>query len=163
MKHTIPFILFILWARLADAQSFQPTVIGSAGADVVFANGTMAWTIGEVMTETYSGSNNYFTQGFHQPDTLAIPTDVNNPMLGTVLVYPNPVVDHVVVDLLQSTGNFFSEVFDAQGKLVNRQAVYPGAAPARISFKEFANGIYVIHVINSDLNQRVSYKLIKSE
>ena len=163
MKHTIPFIFFILWVRLVDAQSFQPTVIGSAGANAVFTNGTMAWTIGEVMTETYSASSYHFTQGFHQPDTMATPTDVNNPMLGSVLVYPNPVIDHVVVDLLQITGNFFVELFDSQGKLVAKQAIYPGVSPARISFKEMANGIYVIHVINTDLNQRVSYKLIKSE
>ncbi len=163
MKHTIPLIVFILWVHLADAQSFQPTVIGSAGADAVFANGSMAWTIGEVMTETYSSANNYFTQGFQQPDTMATPTDVNNPMLGSVLVYPNPVVDHIVVDLLQSTGNFFVELFDSQGKLITKQAISPGVSLARISFKDLANGIYVIHVINTDLNQRVSYKLIKSE
>ena len=28
----------------------------------------MAWTIGEVMTETYTSADNFFTQGFHQPD-----------------------------------------------------------------------------------------------
>jgi len=50
------------------AQSFSLEVIGSAGTFATSANGSMAWTIGEVMTETYTSADNFFTQGFHQPD-----------------------------------------------------------------------------------------------
>lgn len=59
------------------AQSLSLEVIGSAGNFAVSANGTtMAWTIGEVMIETYSSADNFFTQGFHQPDKGAdeVPT-----------------------------------------------------------------------------------------
>lgn len=53
------------------AQSFSLEVIGSAGTFATSASGSMAWTIGEVMTETYSSTDNFFTQGFHQPDKKA--------------------------------------------------------------------------------------------
>ena len=60
----------------ANAQSFARDVIGSAGTFVTSASGSMAWTIGEVMTETYSSSGNFFTQGFHQPDTKVLEPSV---------------------------------------------------------------------------------------
>ncbi len=58
------------------AQSFASDVIGSAGTYVTSPYGSMAWTIGEVTIETYAGDENFFTQGFHQPDVrLAEPID----------------------------------------------------------------------------------------
>lgn len=55
------------------AQSFSQYVIGSAGTFATSPQGSMSWTIGEVVIETYSSSSNHFlTQGFHQPDNLVI-------------------------------------------------------------------------------------------
>lgn len=70
-------ILFAIAFQTANAQSFVREVIGSAGAFATSPNGSMEWTIGEVMTETYDGSNNFFTQGFHQPDVKEIVIIVN--------------------------------------------------------------------------------------
>jgi len=59
------------------AQSFATDVIGSAGTFAKETGGSMAWTIGEVMIETYSSSYNFFTQGFHQPSEIIIPNVVD--------------------------------------------------------------------------------------
>lgn len=56
------------WERKCYAQSFSPTVIASAGTFATAADGSMAWTIGEVITETFGYHENFFTQGFHQPN-----------------------------------------------------------------------------------------------
>ncbi len=61
-------ITLIFAFQKAKAQSFARDVIGSAGTFATSASGSMAWTIGEVMMETYSSTSNFFTQGFHQPD-----------------------------------------------------------------------------------------------
>lgn len=65
--------LFSFWKTGTEqlhAQSFSQEVIGSAGMFTASANGSMTWTIGEVMIETYSSTDNFFTQGFHQPDII---------------------------------------------------------------------------------------------
>lgn len=72
MKKTL--LLFIsLTLGLAfqhiQAQSLAREVIGSAGTFALSSSGSMAWSIGEVMVETYATSNSFFTQGFHQPET----------------------------------------------------------------------------------------------
>lgn len=77
MKKTFISFISISFAftyQNANAQSFAREVIGSAGTFATSVYGSMAWTIGEVMTETYDNSGNFFTQGFHQPNTLEILT-----------------------------------------------------------------------------------------
>ena len=69
MKKIVSSLIFITVAiQYANSQSLARDVIGSAGMYITSADGSMAWTIGEVMTDTYSSANNFFTQGFHQPD-----------------------------------------------------------------------------------------------
>ena len=67
-------LIFLAKANIGclHAQSFAPNVIGSAGTFATSASGSMAWTIGEVMIETYASNGNFFTQGFHQPTKKAM-------------------------------------------------------------------------------------------
>lgn len=67
-------ISFAFMYQNANAQSFEREVIGSAGTFATSPYGSMEWTIGEVMTETYGSNGNFFTQGFHQPNALEIIT-----------------------------------------------------------------------------------------
>ena len=50
------------------AQSLARSVIGSQGDYFSSPTVSVAWTVGEVMSETYAPSNYFLTQGFHQPD-----------------------------------------------------------------------------------------------
>jgi gliding motility-associated-like protein len=50
------------------SQSLARTVIGSQGDYYSSPTVSVAWTVGEVMSETYAPSNYFLTQGFHQPD-----------------------------------------------------------------------------------------------
>src|ERR1035437_8766728 len=75
IRIVITILLFLMpfgWKGMSSlcAQSFATDVIGSAGTFATSTGGSMAWTIGEVMIETYSSSNKFFTQGFHQPSMV---------------------------------------------------------------------------------------------
>jgi gliding motility-associated-like protein len=75
----IIIISFTFTFQNVKAQSFARDVIGSAGTFATSTYGSMEWTIGEVLTETYASTGYFFTQGFHQPNTLEIiakPTDL---------------------------------------------------------------------------------------
>lgn len=50
------------------SQSLARTVIGSQGDYFSSATVSVAWTVGEVMSETYAAPSYFLTQGFHQPD-----------------------------------------------------------------------------------------------
>lgn len=167
---------------LVKAQSFQPVVIGSAGTFATSASGSMSWTIGEVMTETYSSANNFFTQGFHQPES--IPISVNEYSSSqNISIYPNPVVDNLIIDFSSASGNYSLYIYDMLGQkiyardkgqgtgvggntsTINHLALNPDfiGKPLTIDMKGFANGMYFLNIINSESNTGNSYKINKTE
>jgi len=68
----LSYLLFSFINQQLKAQSFVREIIGSAGTFATSPYGSMEWTIGEVMIETFASSDYYFTQGFHQPSVVAI-------------------------------------------------------------------------------------------
>ncbi len=152
----------LLFFLNSHAQSFSPDVIGSAGTFATSSSGSMSWTIGEVMTETYSSSGNFFTQGFHQPDTSTL-TIVSNPVSQNIGIYPNPVVDFLIIDLSLTSGEYILEIFDMQGQLIRKELVPSSEKRTLLSFHEFANGIYLINLIHKESQTRTSYKINKAE
>ena len=47
-------------------------VVGSAGTSFTSTFGSVSWTIGEVIIDTYSSPTFFLTQGFHQPERLVL-------------------------------------------------------------------------------------------
>ncbi len=164
MKRILLFVFPICFlpSYFLHAQSFTPDVIGSAGTFATSASGSMSWTIGEVMTETYSSANNFFTQGFHQPDTSFVISVIDNAQ-PNISVYPNPVIDNVIIDFSASSGNYSVEIFDMQGQLLRKEPISANQKQLNISFLDFANGMYFLNIINKETNTRSSYKINKAE
>ena len=161
-KLFIAFICFLFGCifQNTNAQSAPQAVIGSAGTFSAFASGSMAWTVGEVMTETYSPAGYFFTQGFHQPDdlnTLAVPDLPSK----TISIYPNPVINNLMIDLSLTNSFYRIELFDMQGKLVRKELV--PSQQLVIPFYELSNGIYLLNIINTETQNINSYKINKSE
>jgi gliding motility-associated-like protein len=65
IKLSILLLALSLWGQ---AQTFSRTVVGTAGDFFTNSDVSVAWTIGEVVTDTYSSSGHFLTQGFQQPD-----------------------------------------------------------------------------------------------
>ena len=167
MKKCLPLLsfaasAFLFSSQTSFAQSSPQTVIASAGEFTTFAGGSMTWTLGEVMTETYSASGYFFTQGFNQPDTMYL-TVISEPVSQNISVFPNPVVENLVIDFSQAAGNYLVEIVDMQGNLLRKEAVPLNQAQLGISFREFANGIYALNIVNIGSNVRTSYKINKAE
>jgi len=55
-----------------SAQITSPEVISSSGAYFSNTSGSMSWTLGETVTETFSNGSNILTQGFQQPVSVSI-------------------------------------------------------------------------------------------
>ena len=153
--------LFLFAIENVNAQSITPDVIGSAGTFATSTSGSMSWTIGEVMTETYSSSGNFFTQGFQQPDT-SFSIGIAQPVSPNFSVYPNPVIDHLVIDFSSASGNYKMEIFDMQGQLLSSSIVTANQTQLNVSFVGFDNGIYLLNITNTETNTKNSYRIIKA-
>lgn len=55
-----------------SGQTLTPEVISSSGGYFENTNASLSWTLGETVTETFSGTNVILTQGFHQPFGIQI-------------------------------------------------------------------------------------------
>ena len=64
MKHLL--IVFLALPTWATAQSIDRHVAASSGNEYNTSVGSMAYTIGEPLTNTLVGGTATFTQGFHQ-------------------------------------------------------------------------------------------------
>lgn len=165
MKRTFFALTCVAFALLfcnANAQSAPQTVIASTGNFATFANGSMTWILGEVMTETYAPTGYFFTQGFNQPDTMYV-TYVSDPASPNISIYPNPVVENLIIDLSRSTGSHVLEIFDIQGQLLQKESIPSNENRLNLSFREFANGIYFMNITSAESNVRNTYKINKAE
>jgi hypothetical protein len=88
MKHLLLTLIFICACCLSQGNAQE--VVSSGGTHYKGATASLAWTIGEIATSTYSGGGYVLTQGFHQTKLSALAID-DLPMQGLALVvYPNP-------------------------------------------------------------------------
>lgn len=55
-----------------SAQSLSPQVIASSGGYYSNGSGSLSWTLGETMTETFTSGSPQLTQGFQQPDAVLV-------------------------------------------------------------------------------------------
>lgn len=153
------FLLAFFSLREINAQSLAPTVIASDGGFAVVSSGTISWSLGETVTETFTSTNNFLTQGFQQPSGLNL-NGVGTASIPGLNVYPNPATDVININLNAAQGLYTIELFDLLGNKVSAiNVMNPGIVSLPLS--EFANGVYMLTVSSAGFSQ--SYKVIKSK
>ena len=107
MRNVSLFLFGLFLFSGLNAQSIERDVIASAGGYFENDEISISWTLGEVITETVSTSDNriILTQGFQQPDNVAklkAPTDeVKLPDMTSISMslFPNPTTDNVYLTI----------------------------------------------------------------
>ena len=141
----------------AKAQQTSPEIISTSGNYDYNANNSISWTIGELVIETESNSNNTLTQGFHQ--TNYIITDMEDSELDyQVSVYPNPTTNHVFVKM-NNTEDFHIYLYDLNGKMLSHSK--NEKQTAQIDMSIFAAASYILRLYNAENQFIRSYKIIK--
>jgi hypothetical protein len=144
----------------ANAQTASPELVSSAGDSFNNTSYQLDWSIGELVTETYTGAQNTLTQGFHQGTYIVTSIDENPLLEFSITAYPNPTSDLVTIDFPSSEGhgNVKIIVTDLSGKVLQTSEMQSDLE--QINFSSYANGTYLITV--SQNNQSVkSFQIIK--
>lgn len=159
MKNYV-FIFIILILTLTFSISAQ-NVISSAGASAIGTNVQLSWTVGEPITETFSGTNSILTQGFHQGKltVTAIEPDIYPGI--SLSVYPNPVVFELNL-YLWGTGNtiFEYELYNIEGKLLIHKKIQN--QPEIINMQKYPAGTYLLKVIANEIKSLKTFKILKN-
>ena len=147
----------LLCVGLAQAQES----VNSTGGNAIGSGGTVAYSIGQVVYTTNTGSNGSVAQGVQQPyEILTVGINENEPKI-TLSVFPNPVADNLILqvnEVEQSTLTF--KLCDAQGKQISKGQII--AKQTQINTASLSTATYFIHVVNQENKKVQTFKIIKN-
>lgn len=131
-------------------------VVSSQGETYSNSNGSIDFTVGEVIINTGSNGTNDLTQGFHQTNWNFLGVEDFAPDV-TVTIFPNP-----TSDVLYIKSSFYQDIsyslFDTQGKLILKNVLCETVT--QIQLNQLAPGAYSLSIHNKR-EQLKHFKFIK--
>ncbi|MDH4474335.1 MAG: T9SS type A sorting domain-containing protein [Fluviicola sp.] len=149
-------LLFAYFSCACIATNAQE-VVSSQGESYTNAAANVDFTIGEVITATYSNASNDLTQGFHQTNWKFLELVDNNPLF-IVTVYPNPTSEWLTVKAPEFE-NVVCTFYDGNGKVVSQELLVN--EQTLIEVNQWAAGSYSLVLSKTDVSLK-TIKLIKT-
>ncbi len=160
-------ILVLLSTSSIQAQSIAPQSVNTAGAKMTQANGSLNFTVGELVVLTFSDSDgNTLGGGFTSGSTTSAISTASilepDPQWLHVKVYPNPTSGLLTVAVQEmKIPQLTLEVYDVNGKIVmTKKHTDATSNDITINTSSWVSGIYFLNLKNN--NQVIgTYKIIK--
>ncbi len=151
MKTCITLLLITL-SLLGYSQTVDMYLISSAGADFKTDNEQLTFTVGEIITETFSTENLYLTQGFLQPVTSVVSIKQKENSNMRLSIYPNPTTRYFYVDIDTKGGvsalkPYGLTIIDVNGKVILKREITQ--KKVRVNTSGFYQGVYLIKIIDN--------------
>ena len=153
MKKNALLLLTLITTLSVSAQE----VVSTQGDSYSNANGSIYFTICEVVINTGTDGTNDLTQGFHQTNWNFLGVEDFAPNYEAI-IFPNPTED--VLNIKTSMfENVTYTLYDAQGKLVLQDILSAEQTPIQVS--QLATGNYSLTLTNETQNLK-TFKLVKT-
>jgi hypothetical protein len=146
----------VLPALLITITASAQEVVSTQGDSYSNANGSIDFTIGEVIINTVNEGTNDITQGFHQTNWNFVELEDHAPAF-EVSIFPNPTEDvlNIRTDKFE---NISYALYDQQGKLVLKDMLSGALSP--IVVNQLAPGSYSLTLYDKTQTLK-TFKLIK--
>lgn len=131
----------------------------SAGGDAEGDNGSVSYSIGQVVYTSAQGSNGNINQGVQQPYDVGVITGIEE--IGINLsVFPNPTSGLLTLDISNEDATLLSyQLFDAAGRIVDAKNKLNSTNS--ISLEGYATGVYTLSV-SRDNKQVKSFRVVRN-
>jgi hypothetical protein len=165
MKYNKVLFLFLfvsIFHNVLNAQSLLPEVIASNGDFYTSTAGSISFTIGETVVETFSSSSRILTQGFQQP-FLSVTEIASNENFNSILAYPNPAGNKISFDFIKMENGIYDIfIYDVSGKQVyfDKTMIGSGFYTRDLSLSGLENGIYLVRISNEQ-NCNKTFRIVK--
>lgn len=140
------------------AQTSSTMVISSSGDLQTSSANTITWTLGEPVVGLMGNQDIQISNGYHQHLDLQLLSIDNPDVLASILVYPNPAIDYIIVSN-KSNQRALLRIYDAAGRNLLEQEI--NQTKTTVDFEDFPTGIYILHFTSLFSLKSNSYKLIK--
>lgn len=164
-------IIFLFTAYLSYfstlAQTLESSVISTTGGYFTSSSGSLSWTLGEVISETYQQDAGSLTQGFQQTN---VSNSTTEPNVTTALVvddlnvsvYPNPAYEIINVRSSQP-GEHLYELYNIEGqRLIHfRKDLFDTDLTTDIQIQQIPSSTYLLVISNLSMNKTYVSRIVK--
>ena len=146
MKTKSLLILSFAFCATIQIQAQNNTV--SAGADAEGSNGSVSYSLGQVVYTSATGINGSINQGVQQPYDYDVITGIEHTEIELNL-YPNPTLGQVNLTIADSrTEEYSLSLFDATGRLLMQTSKLNELNS--FSMESYAAGAYTLSVFKKE-------------
>ena len=131
-------------------------LISSSGDYYETSELSLEWSIGEIMTETFTEGSLILTQGLHQSYFTITALDELPPTLSNISVYPNPATQYFYINTSQTDLKY--TITDIAGKIIAQDNVN---GKTKVNISNYTNNIYFLNIIEKDNTSKKTFKIIK--
>jgi hypothetical protein len=155
MKYSVIILILFLAGSVVSAQQ----VVSSNGDSRSAASYEVSWTVGEAVIETFTGSSNALTQGFHQTKiTVTAVSEILFPGL-EIKVFPNPTPDIITIHFSEYVENSRYFLYDFTGKLLENKLI--SSTDTEISMNNYASGQYILKLTDESQRPIQTFQIVK--
>lgn len=156
MKYLSTTTFFILcFFVYVNSQSVELSLVSSAGGFFQTDNESLTFTVGEIVTETFSSSDLILTQGFLQVYDEETDYFQKESIDLEIMIYPNPVSTFFNLKInncntISNANPLLLNIFDINGKNVLSKKVIQ--MPSQIDISSLYSGTYFVKLQQSSSN-----------
>ena len=149
-------LCFLFFLPVLALPSFGQSLMSNGGGYHTNSNGSLTFSIGEPVIQTFSAGNYILSQGFNQ--TRLIITGIDEIKASSdIRAWPNPTNQFLVLDHGRSEAGH-ALLLDASGKQVSD---FPLSGQTNtIDMRSFANGAYILKVLDKKNKDLQSFRVI---
>jgi hypothetical protein len=153
----IIFLLLLGFGLTAQAQ--QATT--ATGGDATGSGGSVAYSVGQIVYTTHTGTTGSVAQGVQQPYEISVELGIENSFIALeVSAYPNPTTHYLTLHIGNTLSeNLHFELCDLNGKIIERRKI--NSSSETINMENLATATYFLKVSNAN-NQIKIFKIIKN-
>lgn len=158
-KNRKPLALLLLGLGMTTAQAQQATP--ASGGNASGSGGSVAYSVGQVVYTTATGTTGSVAQGVQQPYEISIVLGVEENQISlNMQAYPNPTSNYLTLNIgdFDST-NLSFQLFDITGKLIETNKITKSIETIRM--ENLSSGSYFLKVTRNNKEVK-TFKLIKN-
>jgi len=156
LSFTSLLVAGFLFGGMAQAQQS----VNVSGSIAIGSEGTMAYSIGQIVYTTYSANTGTIIQGVQQPYEIFTSNSGEAEWGISIALFPNPTTDRLILDLAEYNSEILAcFLFDSKGKLLFEKQIVEKQTQLEMGYLPAET--YIITVKNKQNKTIQSFKIIK--
>ncbi len=156
--YTLFFLTFLLSFSVKAQTSHQ--VLSASGGDATGSGGSVAYSVGQIVYTTSTGTTGSVAQGVEQAYEIYSVGIKETALNISLSIFPNPTSDFLILKVEDYNNEALSyNLIDEQGKLILSEQITN--QETQVSMSVLARGSYFINIVQA--NKKIqTFKIIKN-